>query len=105
FLVFYIPWNVEVKFIGFNFLQRNHSTITRNFYFLIKHIGYMVNILFAQSIFVSIFYKTFSTIYHKNAISVLRPFFINDNNTSWDSRSVEQVGRQTNNTFDVASFN
>src|SRR5690606_720880 len=92
-LTFYISWNIEVVLVGFNGLHRNHFTETRNFLLRIKNIGYFMDILFTESVLVTVLYKAFSGIYHKNAFSVLGIFFINYNNGCGNSRAVKQVGR------------
>ena len=64
-----------------------------------------MNILAAQAVFIAVFGKAFAGIDHKDAAASVRVLFINHDNTGRNAGAIKQVGRQTDNAFDVALFN
>ena len=64
-----------------------------------------MNILFPQAVLVAVLYIAFAGVNHKNAGTISSILFVQHQDTGRNSRAIEQVGRQTNNAFDITSVN
>ena len=103
----YITGNIQViAILLFDLLIGNKASIFRIICnLLIECSDYAIDILFTQSVLVSVLNKSLSCIYHKDSGTVFSTLFIDYNNTSRYSRTVKQVRRQTDNAFDPALIN
>lgn len=69
---------------------------------LLVECGYdFVNIPLAQAVLVSVFDIVMACIDHENALTVIGIGFVNNDNTSRNSRTVKEVGRQADNALDI----
>ena len=64
-----------------------------------------MNVLFPQTVFVAVLHIAFAGINHKNAGTISSILFVQHQNTGRNSCAIEQVSRQTNNTFDITPVN
>src|SRR6218665_1149956 len=85
--------------------MRNEGGVFINPFLIVKYIYNPMHILLAQAIFVTIFYKSFTCIKHKDSSAGLGIFFINHNNACRYTCTIKQVCRKTNDAFDVSFSN
>ena len=105
FLAVDITGNVQVKLLGFNLSNRHHSTVFFYFNLFIEYIYNLVNILLTQAVFVTVFYKTFRGVDHKDAFAVVGVFLIQHNNAGRDTGAIKKIRRQPNDAFNVSPVN
>ena len=97
-----ISCNIQIVVVALvlDFAIRNQTGIFRIILNLLVESGdNTVNILFTQSILVSVFYITMAGVNHKDALPVCRAFLINNKNTCRNTCAVKQVCRKADNTF------
>ena len=98
-----VAGNVQVKLVGFNLVNRYHSAEFFYFSLFVEHIHDLVNVLLTQAVLIAVLYKAPRCVDHKNAFAVVGVFLVQDNDTGRNARSVEQVGWQADDTFDIAA--
>ena len=64
-----------------------------------------MNVLRAKSIFIAVFHKTFAGIDHKDGSTGFGFGFVDHNNAGGNTGTIEQVGRQSDNAFDITLMN
>ena len=62
-----------------------------------------MDVLCAESVFVAVLEESVARVYHKDAVSDVCVLFINNEDTRWDTRPVEQIGRKTDDAFNIAT--
>ena len=103
----YVTGNIQViAILLFDLFIGNKASIFRIICnLLIECSDNTIDILFTQSVLVSVLYKSLACIYHKDAGAIFSTLFIDYNNTSRYSRTVKQVRRKADDTFDPAFIN
>ena len=102
FLVVDVAGNIQVKLVFFDFGYRYHAAISGDFQLPVKYIGNFPDVLFAEAVFVAVFYIALSGIDHKNPFAVVGVFFIQHDDGRRNTRSVKKVGRQSNDAFYIS---
>ena len=64
-----------------------------------------MNILAAQAVFITVFDIAFAGVDHEDAFATGRLFLVQHDDAGRNAGSVEQVGRQPDNSFDITFFN
>ena len=64
-----------------------------------------MNVHTAEPIFIAVFHKPLTGVYHENAFANMGIFFIKHNNAGRNARTVKEVGWQADNSLDISFFN
>ena len=103
----YITGNIQViAILLFDLLIGNKASIFRIICNLfIECSDNAIDILFTQSVLVSVLYKSLACVYHKDTGAIFGTLFINYYNAGRYSCTVKQVRRQTDDPLDPALIN
>ena len=93
--------DIEVIAIPRNLCQRHHTAIACYFALFGEHIDDLVNVLATQAVLVAVLDKALARIHHENAFAGVGIFLVQHDNAGGNPRAVKQVGRQTDNAFDI----
>lgn len=67
-----------------------------------EHIHDLMKVLLAQPVLGSVFHVAAAGVHHEDAFARLGILLVDDDDASWDTSAIEQVGRQADDAFDVA---
>ena len=103
----YIPRDIQIIVIFYLYLLVGNKTgIPRVIGDpLVKRSNYLVNILLPQTVLVAVLDKVTARVDHKYALALIRVGFVNYDNTGGNTRTVEKIGRQAYNAFDISPVN
>jgi hypothetical protein len=106
FLRINIAWEVQIVVIFMlDLIKRDHTTIALYLKTAIEDIYNFTNILCPESIFIAIFDKVLTGIYHKDTLATGGMLFVYDNDTRRNPCAVKEVGRQSDDPLDIAMLN
>ena len=100
-----VTWQVEIEIILLDFVEADDLRVARDLFLPVEDIDRLMNVARTQPILRPLFHEPIRGIDHKNTLTSLRPFLIDQHNARRDAGAIEQVGRQAKDAFDVSLAN
>jgi len=100
-----IARDVQVEFALLDLLDADHARAFGNPQPLVEDIDDPVDVYVAQAVLVAIFDVAAAGVDHEDALADAGVFLVDDDDTDGDAGAVKQVGRQTDDAFDVTFSN
>ena len=101
-----IAGQIEVELIFMlDLVQRDHTAVPLYLKAVVEDIYDLAYVLCSQTVLVPVLHKVLAGIDHKDTLAAGGMLFVYDDDTRRDARTVEEVGRQPNDAFDISVTN